>query len=45
MQPGDVYQTFADISEAECNLGYNPRFELKNGIEKFVNWYKNRENK
>jgi UDP-glucuronate 4-epimerase len=40
MQPGDVYKTYADVSELEKNFGYAPHTSLKNGIGKFVNWYK-----
>jgi UDP-glucuronate 4-epimerase len=38
-QPGDVEITFADITKAKNELDYNPKFNLKNGIEKFVEWY------
>lgn len=39
-QPGDVPITYADISKAKKELGYNPRTDLESGIEKFVKWYK-----
>ena len=39
MQPGDVYQTYADITESERGLNYCPMTELKEGIHIFVNWY------
>ena len=39
-QPGDVKITFADISKAKSILGYNPAFNMTNGIEEFINWYK-----
>jgi len=39
MQPGDVVQTFADISEAQKDLGYYPKTSVKEGIEQFVAWY------
>jgi UDP-glucuronate 4-epimerase len=42
-QPGDVQQTFADITKARRELGYNPEYNLEIGIQKFVNWYE--ENK
>ncbi len=38
-QPGDVFQTYADISKAKSILGYNPTTNFKNGIEKFVKWF------
>lgn len=40
MQPGDVPQTFADISKAKELLGYNPNTKIEEGIEKFVEWFK-----
>lgn len=43
MQPGDVEITYADISKAQKLLGYEPKTEFTDGIQKFVNWYK--ENK
>lgn len=41
MQQGDVDITFADISKAKELIGYNPKTPFKDGIEKFVEWYKN----
>ncbi len=43
IQPGDVKQTFADISKARTELGYEPKYNLEVGIQKFINWYE--ENK
>lgn len=40
MQPGDVFKTYADISRAKTEIGYNPKFEFEKGIIEFVNWYK-----
>lgn len=40
MQPGDVPQTFADISKARKLLGYNPTTKIREGIPKFVEWFK-----
>ena len=40
MQPGDVYQTNADTSLLEREIGYKPRVQLHEGIGKFVEWYK-----
>jgi UDP-glucuronate 4-epimerase len=41
MQPGDVQITFADISKAKKEIGYNPTMSLVKGIDKFVEWYMN----
>ena len=40
MQPGDVYQTYEDISELKKDFGYAPNTRLEDGLEKFVDWYK-----
>lgn len=39
-QPGDVKQTFADISKSRKILGYNPSYDFDKGIELFVEWIK-----
>jgi UDP-glucuronate 4-epimerase len=39
LQPGDVTQTFADISKARRLLGYDPQTQIEEGIEKFVEWF------
>lgn len=40
MQPGDVYQTFADVGDLMEDVGFKPGTGMKDGIEKFVNWAK-----
>ncbi|CAN5295110.1 GDP-mannose 4,6-dehydratase [soil metagenome] len=40
MQPGDVPQTFADISKAKELLNYNPHTKIEEGIKKFTDWFK-----
>lgn len=40
MQQGDVNITYADISKAKEMLNYDPKTPFKEGIEKFVEWYK-----
>ena len=39
-QPGDVPQTFADITKARRLLNYNPQTQIENGIRKFVEWFR-----
>lgn len=39
MQPGDVNITYADISKAKALLGYEPKVEFREGIERFIKWY------
>ena len=40
MQQGDVDIAYADISKAKEMLNYDPKTPFKEGIEKFVKWYK-----
>ncbi len=40
LQPGDVDRTFADISLARKELGYNPGTDLAKGLESFVTWFR-----
>ena len=44
MQPGDVYQTFADCSKLESRVGYRPSTSLHDGIAAFVEWFKSDKN-
>lgn len=37
-QPGDVRQTFADISLARRELGYDPKTAFEEGIARYVAW-------
>ncbi len=39
-QPGDVYQTYADISKAQQQLGYRPTTDFDTGIQRFCQWYR-----
>lgn len=39
-QPGDVPQTFADITKARRLLDYNPQTQIEAGIAKFVEWFR-----
>jgi UDP-glucuronate 4-epimerase len=39
-QPGDVPQTFADISKARALLGYQPKTQIEEGLHRFVEWFR-----
>jgi UDP-glucuronate 4-epimerase len=39
-QPGDVPQTYADIRKARELLGYEPATFFSDGIERFVDWFR-----
>lgn len=40
MQKGDVYETFADISESVRDFGFKPKTSLDEGLAKLVTWYR-----
>lgn len=40
MQPGDVPVTYADTSALERDFGFKPSTDLRTGLRKFVEWYK-----
>jgi len=40
MQPGDVVETYADIAALEAKVGFKPNTSLNQGIDSFVQWYK-----
>ena len=40
MQPGDVRDTFADISAIQGDLGFAPRTSISEGIPRFVEWFR-----
>lgn len=42
MQPGDVPATFADVDSLINDVGFKPETPLKNGVEKFTEWYLSR---
>lgn len=42
MQKGDVNKTIADINKARKLLNYNPKTSFESGIQKFIEWYKNK---
>lgn len=37
-QPGDVSQTYADLSRSRGRLGYQPVISLEEGLREFVRW-------
>jgi UDP-glucuronate 4-epimerase len=40
MQPGDVRDTYADISAIQGDLGFRPTTSIDEGIPRFVSWYR-----
>ena len=45
MQPGDVYQTYADTQDLFAATGYKPKVGVKEGVAEFITWYKEFYNK
>jgi len=39
-QPGDVPQTFADVSKARALLNYQPKTQIEEGLRRFVEWFR-----
>lgn len=40
MQPGDVPDTFADVSALEHAVGFRPKMPIAEGVRRFVDWYR-----
>ncbi len=40
MQPGDVYATYADVTDLMNDVGFKPKTNIRDGLKSFVNWYK-----
>lgn len=40
MQPGDVPQTWADVTQLE-EIGYKSKIDIKEGVHYFIKWFKN----
>ena len=40
MQPGDVPVTYADVTPLEKEFGFKPSTDLRTGLRKFAEWYK-----
>ena len=40
MQPGDVYQTYADVDDLIRDFDFKPSTSIEDGLQRFVDWYK-----
>ncbi len=40
MQPGDVYQTYADVTDLMRDYDFKPETSVEEGLQKFVDWYR-----
>ncbi len=40
MQPGDVYQTYADVTDLMRDYDFKPDTSIEEGLQKFVDWYR-----
>ena len=39
-QPGDVCTTWADITKAKTRLGYQPKVQFEEGVDRFLAWWR-----
>ena len=39
MQPGDVYQTYADVTDLQRDFDFKPATSIEDGLNKFAKWY------
>lgn len=40
LQPGDMPDTYADVSDLEGHFGYRPQMPFREGVQRFVDWYR-----
>jgi UDP-glucuronate 4-epimerase len=40
LQPGDVPDTYADVSDLTADTGYRPQTAVAEGVARFVEWYR-----
>jgi UDP-glucuronate 4-epimerase len=40
MQPGDVPETCADVTDLEAAVGFRPATPIAEGVRRFVEWYR-----
>lgn len=40
MQPGDVKDTYADVSDLVADVDYKPSTSIEDGVKNFVDWYR-----
>jgi UDP-glucuronate 4-epimerase len=45
VQKGDVSRTLADLSHSGRIIGYQPQVDIKEGIKRFVDWYRRQKDK
>lgn len=43
-QPGDVFETLADVAELETAIGYRPKVAIEEGVERFIQWFRSSAN-
>jgi UDP-glucuronate 4-epimerase len=40
MQPGDVPASFAEITDSQRDLGFNPSVSIDQGLPRFIDWFR-----
>ena len=39
-QPGDMFETCADLTRIQAAIGFTPKVSLEDGLKKFVEWFR-----
>ena len=40
MQPGDVYETYADVQDLMDDFGFKPSTSIEEGLSRFAEWFR-----
>ena len=40
MQPGDVYQTYADTTDLQADFGFKPDKSVRDGVKETIDWFR-----
>jgi UDP-glucuronate 4-epimerase len=40
-QPGDMFETCADLTRVQAAIGFTPKVSLEDGLRQFVEWFRN----
>ena len=39
-QPGDMYETCADLTRVQAAIGFTPKVPLEEGLRRFIAWFR-----
>ena len=40
LQPGDVLETFSDMSDMKRDFGFTPKVDVEEGVRRYVAWFR-----